>query len=90
MSEVEETDKASDRKHWNGSAEMCCLLGAWDRVNLRDHIEPLDGRVIAAAAELGLDPHALQDDVEDRGWETHDDGWAEALHDAIERGVGRC
>lgn len=32
----------------------------------------LDSRVIAVARALGIDPHALDDDVQGRGWEYHD------------------
>lgn len=46
----------------------------WDRgYKLADaHDLAVDGRVIAVARALGLDPHALDDNVQDRGWEYHD------------------
>lgn len=34
----------------------------------------VDDRIVQVARSLGLDPHDLLDDVQDRGWEYHDKG----------------
>lgn len=33
-----------------------------------------DDRIVRVAQSLGLDPHDLDDEVQDRGWEYHDTG----------------
>lgn len=53
---------------------------------------PLPQLVIYCADENGLDPHAIMDDLEDRGWEDHDEGFDEQVQVAADRvkrhGVG--
>jgi len=39
----------------------------------------VDDRIIAVARALGIDPHALDDNVQDRGWEYHDTGIQRAI-----------
>lgn len=43
------------------------------------HWTEFDGRVAAVADALGLDPHALDDNIQDRGWEYHDTGIQRAI-----------
>lgn len=38
-----------------------------------------DDRVAVIADALGLDPHALDDNIQDRGWEYHDSGIQRAI-----------
>lgn len=76
--------------------KFCCAIDAyanietaagtgWDRgQRLSDSYDlAVDGRVIAVARALGIDPHALDDNVQDRGWEYHDRG----IERAIAQGV---
>lgn len=50
--------------------------GRWDRgyEMAAMHDMAVDERVITVARALGLDPHALDDDIQGRGWEYHDRG----------------
>ena len=72
-----------------GKPKRVCCVGHPNRdMTLRDVIfydQPLPQVVIDTALANGLDPHAVMDDVEDRGWETHDTGFDDQVRIAAER-----
>lgn len=76
------------RRHEHGPADLCCLPGAWQRVQamgevgFRYHV-PLPEAVIEVAAATGVDPHELDWHVEaEHGWEPHDPGYADRVAEA--------
>lgn len=64
----------------------CCKGRPWATpgFNFRYWGEPLPQVVIDFAHEHDLDPHAVMDGVEDRGWESHDRGFDEQVRIEIE------
>ena len=72
----------------NKPRRLCCQGRPWRDMTLMDMMrydEPLPQIVIDAALRHSLDPHAVMDDVEDRGWETHDRGFDEQVIIGAER-----
>jgi len=62
----------------NKPRRLCCQGRPWRDMTLADlmrYDEPLPQIVVDSAALHALDPHTLMDDIEDRGWETHDRGF---------------
>ncbi len=79
----------------------CCTPGAWERMATLGlgawHTlgEPLPEQVIDVAAQLGVEPHALDYHVEGvHGYEPHDTGYRDAVEQAarclLEGGTASC
>lgn len=67
---------------------LCCQPDAWERyvANPYGSAQPLDERTISAAWAAGLDPHLVDNLVESEwGWESHDQGYADAVRRAVEQ-----
>lgn len=63
----------------------CCVGLPWYEFNPHVDPEPLDPAVISAAAEAGVEPHALDHHVEAvHGCEPHDAGYAAGVHAAVQ------
>lgn len=84
------TDTHEETCSQGRDATSCCASYALQRIEqdgasrhgywLAEMLDGLvDGRVIAVARAIGLDPHALDDNVQGRGWEYHDRGIERAI-----------